>query len=258
MCLIVFAWHIHPEYPLIVAANRDEFFTRPTQPAHWWHDEPDLLGGRDLTAGGTWMGITRNGRFAALTNYRAPRQEPQGAPSRGLLVRTALTATVDTLTTLEETAQDSYRYASFNLIVSDGRSLGIHESASNTTRLLPPGIYGLSNHLLDSPWPKIVQARERFTAALPGLPDTDPFLALLRDTTVADDSMLPATGVLVEWERLLSPAFIRAPGYGTRSSTLLTQTHTGRITFHEWNWDEQAVLSSEVIHHFPLTIQAAG
>ena len=251
MCLIVFAWQVHPDYPLVVAANRDEYFTRPTLPAHWWHDEPDLLAGRDLLAGGTWMGITRTGRFAALTNYRAPQQAPDGAPSRGSLVRQALNTTTSTSETLNALEQHSHRYAGFNLIISDGLTLGIHESARNTSRILNPGIYGLSNHLLDTPWPKVKQARERFTAALSSLPDPHIFLNLLRDTTLAHDEDLPSTGILFEWERLLSPAFIQAPGYGTRSSTLLTHAHSGETTFHEWSWNDKAEHLSEVIHRFP-------
>ncbi len=262
MCLIVVAWRIHPDYPLAVAANRDEFLDRPATPAHWWSDTPDLLAGRDLEAGGTWMGLTRHGRFAALTNYRDPSQRPgDGAPSRGLLVRDALLSTADTAGTLAQIATDSARYAGFNLLVSDGDTLGIHESTTGAVRLLEPGIYGLSNHLLDTPWPKVHTARKRFAAAMHDLPDTTAVLALLRDPTPSEDAHLPETGVSLEWERHLSPAFIRAPAYGTRCSSLILAGKDGQTLFHEWTWEHEktqgdvrdVALHGEVTHRFKIT-----
>ncbi len=266
MCLIVVAWHIHPDYPLAVAANRDEFLDRPAVPAHWWTDAPDLLAGRDLEAGGTWMGLTRQGRFAALTNYRDPSQRPgDGAPSRGLLVRDALLSTADTGGTLARIATDSARYAGFNLLASDGDTLGIHESTSGAVHLLEPGIYGLSNHLLDTPWPKVHTARKRFADALHSLPDPTAVLALLRDPTPAEDAHLPETGVSLEWERRLSPAFIRAPDYGTRCSSLILVGNNGQTLFHEWTWEHGAThgdardtaLRGEVAHRFTATRHGA-
>lgn len=250
MCLIVVGWHAHRDYPLVVAANRDEFLARPAVPAHWWTDFPDLLAGRDLEAGGTWMGIGRSGRFAALTNYRDPTLHRAGVPSRGGLVRDCLVADRDADAMLREIAAVSATYAPFNLFVGDGTSLGIHESTTGTVRLLEPGIYGLSNHLLDTPWLKVRLARERFAAALAGLPDEAAFLALLRDDVAAEDLHLPETGVSKEWERWLSSAFIRAPGYGTRCSTLITVHRDGSVRFREWTWDEQGELSGEVVHAF--------
>lgn len=250
MCLIVFAWRTHPAYPLVAAANRDEFHDRPAQPLHWWADNPDLLAGRDLEAGGTWMGVSRNGRFAALTNYRDPSQRRSGAPSRGLLVREALESGADAHETLQAIARRSADYAAFNLIVGDGRQLGIHESTTGAVRMLEPGIYGLSNHLLDSAWPKVERARARFSAALDTLPAETDFLDLLRDTTAAPDDTLPATGVSLEWERWLSPAFIRAPGYGTRSSSLLFADRENQVRFSEWTWDNDSGLHGKVTHCF--------
>lgn len=256
MCLIVVGWQAHPDYPLVVAANRDEFLARPALPAHWWSDAPDLLAGRDLEGGGTWMGITRSGRFAALTNYRDPTLHRPDAPSRGILVRNCLTAAAnadsDADSTLRRIAAVSPDYAAFNLFVSDGSHLGIHESTTGAVRLLEAGIYGLSNHLLDTPWPKVRLARERFSAALVRLPEDgeDALLPLLRDDTAAPDNHLPETGVSAQWERLLSPAFIRAPGYGTRCSTVITMRRDGDVRFVEWTWDEQGALASEVRHRF--------
>ncbi|MBN8441800.1 MAG: NRDE family protein [Thauera sp.] len=252
MCLIALAWRTHPDFPLVVVANRDEYLDRPAVPAHWWQDANDLLAGRDLEAGGTWMGVTRSGRFAALTNYRDPSRRHTAAPSRGKLVRDALESRRDTASTLHDIAADSTRYAGFNLLVSDGDALGIHESTTGAVRLLEPGIYGLSNHLLDTPWPKLARARSRLAELLPALPDEDGVLALLRDDTLVADHELPQTGVSLEWERQLSPAFIRAPGYGTRCSSLILARADGRIRFHEWTWDADGELRSEVSHHFRL------
>lgn len=258
MCLIVLAWQSHPDFPLVVAANRDEFLARPAMPAHWWNDAPDLLAGRDLEAGGTWMGLSRSGRFAALTNYRDPEQRRTGVPSRGLLVRRALEAPTDAIATLTEFALDSSGYAGFNLLVSDGRQLCVHESTTGSVRALAPGIYGMSNHLLDSPWPKLERARTALTAALPTLPDPSAFLELLRDTTAAPDHHLPQTGVSLEWERWLAPAFIRAPGYGTRCSSLVTVGRNGETRFDEWTWSADGSLRSMVSHRYAVDASPDG
>lgn len=257
MCLIVVGWQAHPDYPLVVAANRDEFLVRPAVPAHWWTDAPDLLAGRDLEAGGTWMGVSRSGRFAALTNYRDPTLHRPGAPSRGTLVRDCLTASDDAQSRLDAVAAVSAGYAAFNLLVSDGKRLGIHESTTGVVRMLEPGVYGLSNHVLDTPWPKVRLARARFAAGLAQLPAHDAFLSLLRDDTPAPDHHLPETGVSAEWERWLSPAFIRAPGYGTRCSTLIAVHRDGGVIFREWTWDAEGRLASEAIHRFAVAGNSA-
>lgn len=250
MCLIIAAWHAHPDYPLVVAANRDEHFARPTAPAHWWPDEPNILAGRDLTARGTWLGITHDGRFAALTNYRDPQLRREHAPSRGALVRDCLVSLAPARAALANVSAASQHYAAFNLFIGDGRSLGIHESAAGRTRMLDPGIHALSNHLLDTPWPKVTLARERFERALETPLSDEAFLALLRDDQPAADVDLPVTGVGIEWERMLSPVFVRAPGYGTRSSTLLIVRADGEARMREWTWAEDATLASEVDHSF--------
>jgi len=252
MCLIVFAWRHHPDYRLIVAANRDEFHARPAAALHWWQDRPQLLAGRDLQGGGTWMGVSRTGRFAALTNYRDPSRLPPAAPSRGLLVRDALLAGDDTATTLERIATVSGQYAPFNLLVSDGETLGIHESSIAATRLLEPGLYGLSNHLLDTPWPKLLRARSHFAEAMKQLPAQSAFLTLLRDETAAPDETLPRTGVSLEWEKMLSPVFIRSADYGTRCSTLLTIAHNGEAAMREWRWHADGGSAGESEQHFAI------
>ncbi len=250
MCLIVFAWHCHPDFPLVVAANRDEFLRRPAAPAHWWTDAPDLLAGRDLEAGGTWLGLSRTGRFAALTNFRDPTQHISGAPSRGALVRTALERGDTAESTLQQLAEGSAAYAAFNLLVGDGRTLGVLESTTGQVKMLEPGVYGLSNHLLDTPWPKLLKARTQLAELLPQLPDDDAALALLRDATPAADPHLPNTGMSLEWERWLSSAFIRAPDYGTRCSSMVTVDHSGITRMREWTWDIHGELRSELMHRF--------
>lgn len=255
MCLIVFAWRMHSRFPLVVAANRDEFLARPAAPAHWWTDEPRILAGRDLEANGTWLGLTRLGRFAALTNYRDPTRHRPGAPTRGALVRDCLLSDESAERSLQRLASLSGGYAGFNMIVGDGQSLGVHESTTGAVRMLSPGIYGLSNHLLDTDWPKVRSARERLRAALPQLPDEQALYALLRDDQPAEDHHLPQTGVSPEWERLLSPAFIRAPayGYGTRCSTVITVGRDGAARLREWSWDADGNPTGTVTHEFVAT-----
>jgi uncharacterized protein with NRDE domain len=237
MCLILLVWRVHPQYPCLVAANRDEFHGRPAAAADWWPDHPQILAGRDLEAGGTWLGVTRSGRFAALTNYRDPEQRLKRAPSRGALVTSMLASGASVADGLEYLRRVGANYNGFNLIFSDGARLGIYESVRGAGRELGPGIYGLSNHLLDTPWPKVQRSKSRLQAALLGLTDTAPLLALLRDDQPASDEQLPQTGVSLEWERLLSSAFVRAPDYGTRCSTIIRIDARGRAYFDEWSWD---------------------
>lgn len=230
MCLIVVGWRVHPDYPLVVAANRDEFHARPSAPLARWPDAPEIIGGRDLEAGGTWLGITKDGRFAAVTNVREPGMA-KGERSRGALTRDFLIA--DTSAADYAAQVDGRRYSGFNLLLGDGESLVYCSNRDGQPRRLAPGIYGLSNHVLDSPWPKLLAARERFAAALPGLPDESAFFELLADPAIVADENLPATGVPLEWERLLSAIFVNSENYGTRASTLVWQRADGVITAHE-------------------------
>ncbi len=245
MCLIVVGWRVHPDYPLVVAANRDEFYVRPTAIAARWPDAPQIIGGIDLEAGGTWLGITESGRFAAVTNVREPNMA-KAASSRGALTRDFLLAD---LPAGDYAAQiEGSHYAGFNLLLSDGESLLYCSNRDGEPRALPPGIYGLSNHLLDSPWPKLVQARQRFTAALQHLPEEAAFFELLADQTIVEDDKLPQTGVPLEWERLLSAVFVKSENYGTRASTLLRQRSDGTLKLHEQSFgpNGQALQSSVI------------
>lgn len=239
MCLILVAWRSHPEYPLVVAANRDEFYRRPTLPAAFWPDHPQVLAGRDLEAGGTWMGITRQGRFAALTNFRDPARHKPEAPSRGWLVADFLTGTQSIDAYLD--GLDAAACNGFNLLLGDGARLVAFSNISNARHELAPGLYGLSNALLDTPWPKVSSGKTALEAAVADLPGETGLWQLLRDDTTHPDGVLPQTGVPLEWERLLSAAFVLSPDYGTRSSTVLTVSAGGVVSFDEQAWLPDAV-----------------
>lgn len=245
MCLIVVGWRVHPDYPLVVAANRDEFYARPTAPLARWPDAPHVIGGLDLEAGGTWLGISETGRFAAVTNVREPGMA-KGPRSRGGLTRDFLLSGQ----TASDYADhiDGRLYSGFNLLLGDGETLVYGSNRDGQPRQLPPGIYGLSNHLLDSPWPKLLAARERIAEALPGLPDESAFYALLSDQAIVADENLPSTGVPIEWERLLSAIFVKSASYGTRASTLAWRRADGALMVHEKSYGPfgQALQSSVI------------
>ncbi|MBS0346035.1 MAG: NRDE family protein [Proteobacteria bacterium] len=241
MCLILLAWQAHPDFPLVVAANRDEFFTRPAAAAAWWPEHPSIFAGRDLEAGGTWLGVSRGGRFAGLTNFRDPQRQRDGRPSRGQLVADFLAGKESTEAALERLRHEGPRYNAFNLLVSDGESMGIYESESGAAHILPPGLYALSNHLLDTPWPKVMAGKSRLDKALGSLPDIAQLEELLRDDRPAADASLPRTGVSLAWERMLSSAFIRAPGYGTRCSTLIRQDRHDAVQVVEITWNDVGI-----------------
>lgn len=235
MCLMLFALQQHPRFPLVLAANRDEFHARPTRAMHWWGDR-DLLAGRDELSGGTWMGVTREGWVAAVTNYRSGR--PEKAPrTRGELPLKAL-ATDDLGAFTDSLARDAECYGGYNLILLD-RDGGLYSSNRDnvTFRRLYRGHFGLSNHLLQTAWPKVKCGRSALQRAMLGAPTTetlhDQLLAVLGDTRQAPDEALPETGVGLETERFLSPMFILGPGYGTRASTVITRDEEGVVTVSE-------------------------
>ena len=225
MCLIVFAWKLVPGMPLFAAANRDEFYERPARAAGWWDDHPQIYAGRDLRGGGTWIGITRDGRFAMVTNIRAPGEQHADAPSRGALVADFLRGTLSPERYVAEVADHATRYNGFNLLVGDREQLvwysnGRVDDARNG-KPLAPGIYGVSNGTLDAPWPKVVRSKAQFASLLCQGAPHDAYFEMLADTTRAPDCRLPKTGVDIEWERILSAACIESPHYGTRASTLV-------------------------------------
>jgi uncharacterized protein with NRDE domain len=241
MCLILFAWKMHENFPLVLAANRDEFHERPSAPAAFWEDAPDLLAGRDLREGGTWLGITREGRLAALTNYRDPTSLKIGAPSRGRLVCDYLRGREIPEAYLLRIAPDADLFNGFNLLVGDPERLFCFSNRGARERL-DPGIYGLSNRLLDTPWPKVERGKTALLALLAGKQDPSPetLFDLLTDRTRPPDDRLPDTGVGLAWERILSPLFIESPVYGTRSSTVLLIDRRGDVTFAERVFDGAA------------------
>jgi uncharacterized protein with NRDE domain len=225
MCLIVFAWHVIPDMPLIAAGNRDEYYDRPAKPADWWDDYPQIYAGRDLQGGGTWIGVSREGRFAALTNIRAPSEMRDDAPSRGALVTNFLASTMSTDEYITELKTRQQEYNGFNLLIGDSKQLVWYSNRGDgderNGKALGPGIYGLSNSLLDCAWPKVVRTKAQFASLLcQGAPE-DAYFEMLTDTTCASDCRLPKTGVSIERERLLSAVCIESPDYGTRVSTLV-------------------------------------
>ena len=253
MCLILVAWRVHADYPLVVAANRDEFFPRPTAPAAFWKDAPQVLAGRDLEAGGTWMGITRGGRFSALTNFRDPAQMRKDAPSRGRLVADFLTGNDAPTAYLERISSYGKRCNGYNLLAGDGESLWWASNMGGEPRKLEPGVYGVSNHLLDTPWPKVGAGKTALAAAIDRLPDDQALFELLRDDGIHPDATLPQTGVPLDWERLLSSAFVKSPGYGTRSSTVLCADGEGWIGFDEQTWLPGAQRGERLHYRFRKT-----
>lgn len=225
MCLIVFAWKIVPGIPLIAAGNRDEFYNRPALAAHWWEDQPNIYAGRDLQGGGTWMGVTRTGRFASITNIRAPLDKRTDVPSRGELVADFLAGNASAGAFIESLANRAHNYNGFNLLLGDADELIWYSNGRiddpRNGKPLEPGVYGLSNASLDVPWPKVVNTKAQFASHLvQGAPD-DAYFDMLSDTTRASDCRLPHTGIGIEWERLLSSVCIESPEYGTRVSTLV-------------------------------------
>ena len=251
MCLILVAWQVHDEFPLVVAANRDEFFARPTAGASFWPQE-GLLAGRDLRDGGTWLGLTTHGRFAALTNYRDPALHVDGRPSRGTWVPDFLRSPSTASAWLDARTGDCSRYNPFNFLAWDGQQLAYLSSVDGNSLMLSPGIYGLSNHLLDTPWPKVVAAKSALAESLLAIPDDQRLFALLRDDTRYPDRLLPLTGVSVEWERLLSAAFVRSATYGTRSSTIVKVSRDGTAFFDEQTWNSAGQPADRRRYRFKL------
>ena len=226
MCLILFAWQQHPRYPLVLAANRDEFRQRPSEPLAFWPDAPSVLAGRDRVAGGTWLGLTLSGRFAALTNVRDPNPQRPDAPSRGTLVSgflLGLQSAEDYLADLRQRAGD---YNGFNLLLGDAGGLYYFSNYGDAPLRLKPGLYGLSNAALDRPWPKVERGKKRLAEAL-ARPRFATLFELLCDRTQPADQALPDTGIGLQRERQFAPIFIDGEHYGTRSSSVLRLSADG-------------------------------
>lgn len=238
MCLINLQFRNHPKYKLIVAANRDEFYGRPAASARFWDDEPHILAGRDLTGMGTWLGVTKHGRFAALTNFRDPTNLEAGAISRGAVVKNFLASTdspKDYVTSIDPT-----QYAGFNIILGDSDRLLYYNNIQHESYEIPPGTHGLSNHFLNTPWPKVTKGKEKLSSYMAQSKEADleELFAILSDTEHAPDTHLPDTGVGLDLERMLSPMFIQTPDYGTRAATVVLFSHDGTLTFAERNYEK--------------------
>jgi uncharacterized protein with NRDE domain len=235
MCLAVFAYRVHSKYPFIFATNRDEFYQRPAQPATFWYDHPTLLAGRDLQAGGTWMGITKENRFAALTNYRDLNNIIDDAPSRGDIVVDFLTSDLPTAEFLKALQKTAHKYNGFNLIAGTIDELWYYTNQKKSITKIEPGYYSLSNAFLNTEWPKTVQASKdfRLTVKNENSLDQKAIFDLLQNKTRYPDEQLPSTGLSKEMESVVSSIFITSENYGTRCSTLIFQDDTGSITFNE-------------------------
>ncbi len=251
MCLAVLAFDAHPHFAVAIVANRDEYHARPCEPAHWWNE--GWLAGRDLKAGGTWLGVNRDGRYALLTNVREPSRNNPAAPSRGSLVPEVLATPGPVAAALESARIGGARHNGFNLLAGTPGEAAWTSNRAAGVRALVPGLYGLSNAQLDVPWPKL----ERTRAALArwigdGDEDVTALFTALADRALAPDAELPSTGVPLDWERRLSAPFILSEAYGTRSSTVLTIDRRGEVRLVERSFDADGNATGEVEHRFRL------
>jgi uncharacterized protein with NRDE domain len=238
MCLIFFAINHHPAYKLIVAANRDEFYARKTAPAHFWEDHPHILGGRDLEASGTWMGMNKNGKISLVTNYRDPANINPVAPSRGKLVSDFLLNGDTPEEYLGKVSERASQYNGFNLLTGYPDQLWYLSNYKKGIQKLESGVYGLSNHLLDTPWPKVNRGKGKFTNVIDNsVVEPEALFELLNDEQRASDQSLPDTGIGLERERALSSMFIKTNGYGTRCSTVILVSHDNHVLFSERVYD---------------------
>jgi uncharacterized protein with NRDE domain len=254
MCILLFAHRVHPDYPLVLLANRDEFHAREALPAHAWQDTPGLIGGRDLSAGGTWLGATLQGRFAALTNYRDFRLPmPENPPSRGELV-TGFLQSENPEAWLRALEAKGHHYAGFNLLASDGERLWHISNQGSGLTQVEPGLHGLSNALLNTPWPKVTKGKQALGQRLQvGLSQPDAFFDLLADRSPGADDQLPDTGRDLDFERRVSPIYILDPVYGTRCSTLFLQGIDGSRKLLERTFDPEGRLIGKVELELPAT-----
>ncbi|HSP87785.1 MAG TPA: NRDE family protein [Ignavibacteriaceae bacterium] len=237
MCLIVLAYNHHPDYKLIFAANRDEFYERPTLSAHFWKNDP-ILAGKDLKEGGTWCGITKAGRFAAITNYRNIKTIKKDALSRGKIVTDYLTGTSTPELYSKGLADSANQYNGYCLIFGDETGLFFFSNQNKKFIKIEAGIHGLSNHLLDTPWFNVKRGRELLKQAVDKKDNlVDDLFSLLRDKTLSPDEELPETGLKKEIEKQISSVYVETPDYGTRSSTVILIDQKNNVTFIEKSLD---------------------
>lgn len=241
MCLLLIGINAHPDFRLVIAANRDEFYNRSTAPADFWNEAPNLLAGKDLQAGGTWMGITKQGRFAALTNFRDIAAIKENAPSRGHIVSGFLLNNLSANNYTDELSLKGDIYNGYNLVAGDHLQLFYYSNISKEIKKLSDGIYGLSNHLLDTDWYKIRKSKKVFQNILSEkIIDKVKLFSLLTDESRAEDNDLPETGIGFEFEKILSSVFITSPVYGTRSSTIILIDKNRNVTFIERTYNRSS------------------
>ena len=252
MCLILFAFGQCEDYPLIVISNRDEFYARPTRAAHWWDDYPDTFAGRDLEAQGTWMGVNRQGRFAAVTNVRELGMNEPARRSRGDLTREFLSGSESAPQFLGRIASQQDDYAGFNLLIGNSNELWSYSNRQPGIHKLTPGYYGVSNGYFDEAWPKLASGKIALEQALDNDADDDAFIDILSSEQQAPDALLPTTGVPLVKERLLSSRFIKLQDYGTRASSLVKFSNQGVISFIEQSFNPEADQKSPVYQTFAI------
>ncbi|MCD4674654.1 MAG: NRDE family protein [Desulfobacula sp.] len=241
MCLILFGFKVSKKYPLILAANRDEFYQRPTAPMHFWQDKPSILAGKDLEHGGTWFGIRKNKTFAALTNYRNPAAIKQNAPSRGDIIIDFLDSNESYEAHFNPFKKRAGSYNGFNLLFGNKDHLFWFSNLKNAIKKIEPGIHGLSNRFLNTPWPKVESGKKKLQQIISETITPESLFSMLTDQSVPDDSLLPDTGMGLEWERILSPLFIQSDIYGTRSSTVMLMDQDGNVEVTERTYNPENI-----------------
>ncbi|MEQ9285865.1 MAG: NRDE family protein [Cyclobacteriaceae bacterium] len=258
MCLILFSWKTHPKYKLVLAANRDEFYDRPTATADYWEDHPGILAGKDLHAGGTWIGLGKSGRIAAITNYRDPQNIDPKAISRGNLTLNYLKSSDSPESYLRKVKASGVHYNGFNLLVGDADSMFYYNNVNHQITELQPGTYGLSNGFFQENWPKLKKGRDALKNLLKEkeIPEQK-LIEILTDKEMAEDRLLPKTGIPLDWERALSPLFITTEKYGTRCSTLIFIDAEGNGRFVEKTY-ERGTSKEETLKEFNFKTNASN
>lgn len=252
MCLITFAYKKHPKYELILAGNRDEFYDRPTRSAQFWEDEgyPGILAGKDLKAGGTWLGIHKDGRWGALTNYRDPTIVKKDPPSRGELVIDYLTSENSAIEYLQDLSSSAQEYNGFNLLLWDSGHFYHFSNQSKRMTAINPGVHGISNALLDTPWPKLNSANNKMNELISSEDiEKEALFELLLDQSKAEDENLPVTGIPRDLEKAISSIFIKTEHYGTRCSTLLLIDKNGKVDFTERSYKPGSITVKDEQHY---------
>lgn len=239
MCLIAFAYKTHPDFPIIIIANRDEFYERPTEAVHFWQDSPHILAGRDLRMNGSWLGVSKSGRFAAITNYRDPNRPETGQLSRGTILQSFLNTEQTSADFVEELRGNKDLYGGFNVLLYDGKQMQHYNNVFDEHTVVPPGVHSISNATLNTPWPKVTFAAKVLQQAVDDETiETNQLISLLANHETAPDDSLPDTGVGIYLERALSASFVQLANYGTRCSTALTISKNGYIHLQERTYEQ--------------------